>query len=85
MKIGLLFFNSFLAIYSIFYNNIKALLNWTIGVAVNMSPCHGEDHGFDSRMVRQRFYNIYGPVAQAVEQETENLRVGSANLSWTTT
>ena len=50
-----------------------------------MSPCHGEDHGFDSRMVRQAlFLKKYGPVAQAVEQETENLRVGSANLSWTT-
>ncbi len=24
----------------------------TIGVAVNMSPCHGEDRGFDSHMVR---------------------------------
>ena len=60
MKIGLLFFNSFLAIYSIFYNNIKALLNWTIGVAVNMSPCHGEDHGFDSRMTRQHFFKEAG-------------------------
>ncbi len=47
-----------------------------------MSPCHGEDHGFDSRMVRQAFiYLKFGLVAQAVEQETENLRVGSANLS----
>ena len=27
---------------------------------------------------------IYGSVAQVVEQETENLRVGSANLSRTT-
>ena len=25
---------------------------WTSGVAVNMSPCHGEDRGFDSRLVR---------------------------------
>ena len=23
-----------------------------IGVAVNMSPCHGEDQGFDSPMIR---------------------------------
>ncbi len=23
------------------------------GVAVNMSPCHGEDRGFDSRLIRQ--------------------------------
>ena len=29
---------------------------WTSGVAVNMSPCHGEDRGFDSRLVRQLFY-----------------------------
>ena len=26
----------------------------SISVAVNTSPCHGEDHGFDSRMLRQR-------------------------------
>ena len=25
---------------------------WTSGVAVNMSPCHGEDRGFDPRLVR---------------------------------
>lgn len=24
----------------------------SISVAVNTSPCHGEDHGFDSRMLR---------------------------------
>ncbi len=28
---------------------------WTSGVAVNMSPCHGEDRGFDPRLVRQEF------------------------------
>ncbi len=32
------------------YDNSKL---WTSGVAVNMSPCHGEDRGFDSRLVRQ--------------------------------
>ena len=32
---------------------------WSISVAVNTSPCHGEDHGFDSRMLRQ-----YVPVVQ---------------------
>ena len=37
-------------------DNIKALRIRTIGVAVNMSPCHGEDHGFDSRMVRQALF-----------------------------
>lgn len=26
---------------------------WICGVAVNMSPCHGEDRGFDSRQIRQ--------------------------------
>jgi hypothetical protein len=25
---------------------------WTIGVAANMSPCHGEDQGFDPPIVR---------------------------------
>ena len=33
-------------------------LYWTSGVAVNMSPCHGEDRGFDSRLVRQSFIFI---------------------------
>ncbi len=27
---------------------------WNSGVAVNMSPCHGEDRGFDSRLFRQQ-------------------------------
>ena len=44
-----------IAFIYIFYNNIKARYKRIIGVAVNMSPCHGEDHGFDSRMIRQRF------------------------------
>ena len=38
-----------------FIDNNNAVSNWTIGVAVNMSPCHGEDRGFDSHMVRQLF------------------------------
>ena len=25
---------------------------WCVGVAVNMPPCHGGDHGFDSRTHR---------------------------------
>ncbi len=36
-------------------NNTAATQLWIIGVAVNMSPCHGEDHGFDSRMIRHFF------------------------------
>ena len=36
-------------------NNTAAMQQWIIGVAVNMSPCHGEDHGFDSRMIRHFF------------------------------
>lgn len=43
-----------------------------------MSPCHGEDHGFDSRMVRQTFYFFKGSVAQLVEHQTENLSVAGA-------
>ena len=39
-----------------FYDNIKALVSRTCGVAVNMSPCHGEDRGFDSRQVRQALF-----------------------------
>ena len=36
---------------------IKSLcLTRICGVAVNMSPCHGEDRGFDSRQIRQRFF-----------------------------
>ena len=29
---------------------------WSISVAVNTSPCHGEDHGFESRMLRQNIH-----------------------------
>jgi hypothetical protein len=36
------------------------------GVVVNMSPCHGEDRGFDPRQDR------HGSIAQSVEQRTEN-------------
>lgn len=28
-------------------------MHWTSGVAINMSPCHGEDREFNSRLVRQ--------------------------------
>jgi hypothetical protein len=45
-----------------------------------MSACHAEDRGFDSR--RDRHY--FGPVAQLVEQKTEDLRVGSSILSGAT-
>ena len=51
---------------------------WTSGVAVNMSPCHGEDRGFDSRQIRQRFIYVSGSVAQLVEHQTENLSVAGA-------
>ena len=40
---------------------------WSRGVVVNMSPCHGEDRGFDPRRDRH-----YGSIAQLVEQRTEN-------------
>ena len=52
---------------------------WTSGVAVNMSPCHGEDRGFDSRLVRH--FLLKGLVAQLVEQGTENPRVGGSTPS----
>ncbi len=45
-----------------------------------MSPCHGEDRGFDSRQIRQR----RGPVAQLVEQWTENPCVAGSIPAWTT-
>jgi hypothetical protein len=33
---------------------VNSLLSiWPLGVAVNMPPCHGGDHGFDSRRGRQ--------------------------------
>ncbi len=43
-----------------------------------MSPCHGEDRGFDSRQIRQRFFKGNGSVAQLVEHQTENLSVAGA-------
>ena len=50
-----------------------------------MSPCHGEDRGFDSRQIRQRFIYIKnGPVAQLVEQWTENPCVAGALPAWAT-
>ena len=45
-----------IAIINIFYDNNKARYKRICGVAVNMSPCHGEDRGFDSRQIRQRFF-----------------------------
>ena len=51
-----------------------------------MSPCHGEDRGFDSRQIRQRFIIITdGSVAQLVEHQTENLSVAGALPAWATT
>ena len=46
------------------------------GVAVNMSPCHGEDRQFKSDRGRQ-----VASVAQSVEQRTENPCVDSSILS----
>ena len=45
-----------------------------------MSPCHGEDRGFDSRLVRQ----LQGPIAQLVEQGTENPCVAGSIPAWAT-
>ena len=64
----------------LFIDNIKAQLHWTSGVAVNMSPCHGEDRGFDSLLVR----HDCGPVAQLVEQRTENPCVAGSTPAWAT-
>ena len=52
---------------------------WTNGVAVNMSPCHGEDREFDPRQIRHD-----GPIAQLVEQGTENPCVEGSIPPWAT-
>ena len=44
-----------------------------------MSPCHGEDREFDSRLVRQD-----ASVAQLVEQGTENPCVAGSIPAWGT-
>ena len=55
----------------------------TSGVAVNMPLCHSGDREFDSRLVRQ--FNLRaGPIAQQVEQRTENPCVPSSTLGWAT-
>ncbi len=51
------------------------------GVAVNMSPCHGEDRQFKSDRGRHFFLLKYASVAQSVEQRTENPCVDSSILS----
>ena len=52
------------------------------GVAVNMSPCHGEDRQFKSDRGRHFFYQKKdASVAQLVEQRTENPCVDSSILS----
>ena len=40
--------------YEIGYTN--KVVNWPRGVAVNMSPCHGEDRRFKSDRGRHFFY-----------------------------
>ena len=48
---NVIFLKKTLAFFLRISDNNKAM-RWTSGVAVNMSPCHGEDRGFDSRLVR---------------------------------
>ena len=59
-------------------------MSWTSGVAVNMPLCHSGDREFDSRLVRH-YLKIIGPIAQQVEQRTENPCVPSSTLGWATT
>ena len=47
---------------------------WMCGVAVNMSPCHGEDRGFDSRHIR------HGPITQLGECFPCKEKVESSSL-----
>ena len=59
-----------------------------------MSPCHGEDHEFESRMVRhqpcqccapsEHVLRFAGPIAQLVEHSTENAGVGGSTPPWAT-
>ncbi len=53
------------------------------GVAVNMSPCHGEDRQFKSDRGRHFLciFSLHASVAQSVEQRTENPCVDSSILS----
>ena len=51
---------------------------WICGVVANMSPCHGEDREFDPRQIR------HGPIAQLVEQGTENPCVEGSTPPWAT-
>ena len=48
-------------------DNSTCRLKRICGVVANMSPCHGEDREFDPRQIRHD-----GPIAQLVEQGTEN-------------
>ncbi len=36
--------------------NTSPLTRWSSGVVVNMSPCHGEDRGFESHLDRQNIF-----------------------------
>ena len=60
---------------------IKLYLRWISGVAVNMPPCHGGDRGFDPHLIR---HDYSGPVAQLVEQGTENPCVEGSIPPWAT-
>ena len=72
------------------YTNKVLTIQWDTqkerprGVAVNMSPCHGEDRQFKSDRGRHFFFTKNASVAQSVEQRTENPCVDSSILSWGT-
>ena len=54
----------------------------SVAKLVKASGCGPEDRGFESLRSPHHMYDFYAPVAQRIEHQSSELRVGGSNPFW---